>query len=126
MNLQPPRQEYCAIPIKLLVILQISIGTNHIYTSFSLIQCKARSRPQSSAYITHHNRVNIKKWSAACFTHRNSVNIKKRQLRSCRCRGSNSRSRTTKVLYPPLHYSLVCEYIWHCSFFIQCTVELKW
>ena len=126
MNLQPPRQEYCAIPIKLLVILQISIGTNHIYTSFLSIQCKARSRPQSSAYITHRNRVNIKEKSAACFTHRNSVNIKKRQLRSCRCRGSNSRSRTTKVLYPPLQYSLVCEYIWHCSFFIQCTVELKW
>ena len=77
MNLQPPRQEYCAIPIKLLVILQISIGTNHIYTSFLLIQCKARSRPQSSAYITHRNRVNIKEKSAACFTHRNSVNIKK-------------------------------------------------
>jgi len=61
LNLQPPRQEYCAIPIKLLVILQISIGTNHIYTSFFLIQCKARSRPQSSAYITHRNRVIIKK-----------------------------------------------------------------
>ena len=61
MNLQPPRQEYCAIPIKLLVILQISIGTNHIYTNFLLIQYKARSRPQSSAYITHRNRIIIKK-----------------------------------------------------------------
>jgi len=37
LNLQPPRQDDCAITIKLPVILQMSIGTHRIYTSFLLI-----------------------------------------------------------------------------------------